>query len=147
MEGYLGSAYLWVKALHIIFVIFWMAGMFMMPRYLAYHAECEPGSDEDGKWIEREKRLMHIIINPSITLVWILGLMLAFNIGWDSGGWLHAKLFIVFLFSGYHGMLSRWRKDYAKGDRRKDGKFFRKVNEVPAVVIILVVILAVVRPF
>jgi len=147
MEGYLGSAYLWVKAFHIIFVIFWMAGMFMLPRYLAYHAECDVGSDEDTKWIEREKRLMRIIINPAMIFTWFFGLLLVVNIGLSAGGWLHVKLLLVFLFSGFHGMLSRWRKDYALGNRKKSGKFFRRINEVPAVFIIVIVILVIVRPF
>jgi hypothetical protein len=81
MIGFLGNAYLWVKAAHIIFAIFLMAGMFMMPRFFVYHQECEPGSDEDRKWIEREDKLRRIIVNPSILILWILGLMLMMNIG------------------------------------------------------------------
>lgn len=147
MEGFLGEAYLWVKAFHIIFVIFWMAGMFMLPRYLAYHSQYAVGSDEDAKWIERETKLMNIIINPAMALTWILGITLVLNIGLDAGGWLHAKLLIVFLFSGFHGALSKWRKEFAAGERKREEKFYRKVNEVPAFVIIVVVILVVVRPF
>lgn len=147
MEGFLGDAYLWVKAFHIIFVIFWMAGMFMLPRYFAYHSECEVGSDEDTKWIEREGRLMRIIINPAMTIAWILGICLVLNIGFGAGGWLHLKLLLVFLFSGLHGIFSRWRKDFSVGERKKTGKFYRKINELPAVVIIVVVILVIVRPF
>ncbi|MFC3053670.1 protoporphyrinogen oxidase HemJ [Kordiimonas pumila] len=147
MEGYLGSAYLWVKAFHIIFVIFWMAGMFMLPRYFAYHAECEVGSAEDQLWIEREKRLMNIIINPAMIITWVLGICLVLNIGFGAGGWLHAKLLLVFILSGFHGMMSRWRKDLAAGVRKKNSAFFRKMNEVPAIFIILIVILVIVRPF
>ncbi len=145
--GFLGDAYFYVKAIHIIFVIFWMAGMFMLPRYFAYHMQCEIGSEEDSKWIEREKSLMRIIINPAMTIAWIMGLMLAFNIGFDAGGWLHAKLLLVFLLSGFHGVLSKWRKKIAAGERDKTEKFYRKINEVPAVFIIVVVILAVAKPF
>jgi len=147
MEGFLGEAYLWVKAFHIMFVIFWMAGMFMMPRYFAYHSQYEVGSDEDAKWIEREQKLMHIIINPAITLAWILGILLVLNIGFGAGGWLHAKLLIVFLFSGLHGAFSKWRKEFVRGERKRTEKFYRKINEVPAFVIIAVVILVIVRPF
>jgi len=147
MEGFLGEAYLWVKAFHIMFVIFWMAGMFMMPRYFAYHSQYEVGCDEDTKWIEREQKLMYIIINPAITLAWILGILLVLNIGLDAGGWLHAKLLIVFLFSGLHGAFSKWRKEFARGERKRSEKFYRKINEVPALVIIAVIILVIVRPF
>ncbi len=147
MEGFLGGAYLWVKAVHIIFVIFWMAGMFMLPRFFAYHMQYEVGSDEDARWIDREARLMKIIINPAMTLAWILGLTLVAHIGLDAGGWLHAKLLLVFLFSGFHGMLSKERKSISAGNRTRSEKFYRLVNEVPAVVIIIVVVLAIVKPF
>jgi putative membrane protein len=147
MEGYLGEAYLWVKALHIIFVIFWMAGMFMLPRYFAYHSQYEVGSEEDNKWIEREQKLIRIIVNPAMTIAWILGGALVINIGFDAGGWLHTKLALVILFSGFHGVLSRWRKEFAAGERKRSEKFYRKVNEIPAIVIIAVVILVVVKPF
>lgn len=147
MEGFLGSAYLWVKAFHIIFVIFWMAGMFMLPRYFAYHCQTDVGSDEDKHWIEREKRLMKIIINPAMIITWILGLLLVVNIGLSAGGWLHAKLLLVFIFSGFHGVLSKHRRLFEMGDRQKPEKFYRAINEIPAVFIILIVILVVVRPF
>ncbi|NVJ69921.1 MAG: protoporphyrinogen oxidase HemJ [Alphaproteobacteria bacterium] len=145
--GYLGAAYLWVKATHIIFVIFWMAGMFMLPRYFAYHSECEVGSDEDAKWIEREQRLIRIIINPAMIITWILGLMLVFNIGFDAGMWLHIKLLLVFILSGFHGSLSKYRKEFARGERKREGKFYRKINEVPAIFIIAIVLLAVPKAF
>jgi putative membrane protein len=147
MVGFLGEGYLWVKAFHIIFVIFWMAGMFMMPRYFAYHSQYDVGSAEDAAWIEREAKLMKIIINPAITLAWVFGIMLVLNIGLDAGGWLHAKLAIVFLFSGLHGSFSKWRKEFARGERKRSEKFYRKINETPAFVIIAVVILVIVRPF
>jgi protoporphyrinogen IX oxidase len=147
MVGFLGEAYLWVKATHIIFVIFWMAGMFMLPRYFAYHSQYEPGSDEDGKWIEREFKLMRIIINPAMIIAWGMGILLVLNIGFDTGGWLHVKLLLVFLLSGFHGILSRWRKDFAAGERKRTEKFYRRVNEIPAFFIIAIVILVVTKPF
>jgi len=147
MIGWLGGAYLWVKAAHIIFVIFWMAGMFMLPRYFAYHSECEVGSDEDAKWIDREKRLIRIIINPAMAITWILGLMLVVNIGLDAGLWLHIKLLLVFILSGFHGSLSKYRKEFARGERKRDSKFYRKINEIPAVFIIAIVLLAVPKAF
>ncbi len=147
MEGYLGEFYLWAKALHIIFVIFWMAGMFMLPRYLAYHSTTKVGSDEDKNWIERERRLMRIIINPAMSITWILGLMLVFNIGFDAGGWLHAKLLLVFLLSGFHGMLSKYRKAFERGERPKSETYFRRINEIPAVFIFAIVLLVVPKAF
>src|SRR3546814_14239372 len=84
MIGWLGDAYPWVKALHVIFVIFWIAGLFMLPRFLVYHYPVPPHSAEDALWIERERRLLRIIINPTMILTWVLGLMLAFNLGWGD---------------------------------------------------------------
>jgi len=147
MEGFLGDAYLWVKAFHIIFVIFWMAGMFMLPRYYAYHCQCDVGSDEDSKWIERELKLIRIIVNPAMTIAWVLGLSLFLNIGFDAGIWLYLKLALVFILSGFHGTMSRWRKEFAAGERKRSEKFYRRINEVPAIFIIIVVILVIVRPF
>ena len=145
--GWLGGAFLWVKAFHIIFVIFWMAGMFMLPRFFAYHQQCDVGSEEDAKWIDREARLMRIILNPAMALAWIFGLMLVFNLGFDAGGWLHVKLLMVVLLSGFHGKLSKFRKQFAKGERVKDERYFRRINEVPAIFIIAIVLLVVTRAF
>ena len=147
MIGLLGSAYLWVKAGHIIFVIFWMAGLFMMPRFFVYHHQTAVGSDEDKKWIEREDRLRKIILNPSIMLVWILGLMLAFNGDYWREGWFIAKLLIVFALSGYHGWMIGYFKKLAKGERPLTEKQLRLLNEVPGVAAAIIVILVIVRPF
>lgn len=143
----LGEAYLWVKAFHIISVIFWMAGMFMLPRYFAYHIEAERGSVEDLAWRERERRLLRIIINPSMIAAWILGLTLAFHIGWDAGGWLHLKVALLVILSGFHGVLSKWRKNFITGENLKTSRTYRIANEVPAIFIIIIVILAVTKPF
>src|SRR3546814_20528179 len=102
MTGYLGNAYYWVLAGHIIFIIFLMAGLFMMPRFFIYHQECAIGSTEEVRWIRREGRLRKIILNPSLVIVWIFGLMLAFNIDAWTQGWFHAKLLLVIILSGYH---------------------------------------------
>ncbi|MCJ8159212.1 CopD family protein [Sphingomonas sp. LaA6.9] len=147
MEGFLGAAWLWVKAAHIIFVIFWMAGMFMLPRFFIYHQQTVPGSAEDKAWIERETRLRYIILTPTIGIVWLLGLVLAVNAGAFSQGWFHAKLAIVFAFSGYHGWMVGYAKKLARGERRLSEKTLRMANEIPGIVTALVVILAVVRPF
>jgi putative membrane protein len=146
MIGWLGESLLWVKAAHLIFVIFWMAGLFMLPRYYIYHYAAQPGSDEDRQWIEREARLRRIIVTPSMVLVWILGLMLAANIGFQ-GGWLHLKLLIVFALSGYHGWLIGFGRKIAAGQRPISEGRLRLLNEVPALATVVVVVLAVVRPF
>jgi putative membrane protein len=147
MAGFLGSATLWVKAAHIIFVIFWMAGMFMLPRFFVYHQETAPGSPEDARWVERETRLRRIIINPSMIVVWVLGLTLALNIDAFSQGWFLVKLAAVVALSGYHGWMVGYAKALAKGERRLPERTLRLLNEVPGVAAAVIVILAVTRPF
>lgn len=147
MAGFLGATMLWIKAAHVIFVIFFMAGLFMMPRFFVYHHQAPVGSDEDRKWIEREDRLRKIILNPSIMLVWILGLMLAFNFDYWGQGWFIAKLLIVFALSGYHGWMIGYAKKLAKGERPLTEKQLRLLNEVPGIAAAIVVVLVIVRPF
>ncbi len=140
--------YLWLKAGHIIFVIFWMAGLFMLPRFFVYHQEDgEPGSNADQVWIERERRLLKIILMPSMIVVWVLGLALAINTGAFAQGWFHAKLLLVLALSGYHGWLTAYAKKLAGGERPLEGKKLRLLNEVPGLAAVLIVILVVVRPF
>ncbi|MBB4837962.1 putative membrane protein [Sphingomonas kyeonggiensis] len=150
MAGFLGGAYLWVKAFHIIFVIFWMAGLFLLPRYLVHHQEAL-GTPEAAAWEKREALLRRMILTPSIGIVWLLGLVLAANLGLFEGGaglgWLHAKLLIVFLLSGYHGWAVGYSKKLAKGQGAIAPRTLRLVGEVPALAVILIVILAVVKPF
>ena len=139
--------YLWLKAGHLIFVIFWMAGLFMLPRYFVYHQESAPGSPEEALWVERERKLRQIILGPSIALVWLLGLALAFTIGaWDHG-WFHAKLLVVIALSGYHGWLAGYAKKLARGERPLEGKTLRLLNEVPGVAVAVIVVLVIVKPF
>lgn len=147
LAGFLGATMLWIKAAHVIFVIFFMAGLFMMPRFFVYHHQAPVGSDEDRKWIEREDRLRKIILNPSIMLVWILGLMLAFNFDYWGQGWFIAKLLIVFALSGYHGWMIGYAKKLAKGERPLTEKQLRLLNEVPGIAAAIVVVLVIVRPF
>jgi putative membrane protein len=144
--GFLGAALLWVKAGHIIFVIFLMAGLFMMPRFFVYHSQCAVGSDEDAKWIEREDRLRRIILNPSLVIVWIFGLMLAANGGYWAELWFIAKLIVVLALSGYHGWLVGYFKKLKAGQRPLSEKRLRLLNEVPGIAAALTVILVVVRP-
>jgi putative membrane protein len=147
MNEILSMLYLWLKAAHIIFVIFWMAGLFMMPRFFVYHQECAVGSDEDGKWIEREGKLRKIILNPSLVIVWVVGLALAYNIGAFSQGWFHAKLLVVLLLTGYHGWMIGYVKKLARGERTMTDKALRLVNEVPGVTAAIIVILVIIKPF
>ncbi|MBO9671611.1 MAG: CopD family protein [Sphingobium sp.] len=145
--GWLGAAYPWVRAAHVIFVIFLMASLFMMPRYFVYHYVTVPGSAEDRLWIEREMRLKRVIMNPAIAMVWILGLMLAENIGAWTDHWFQMKLLLVLFLSGYHGWCVGFAKKLARGERPLTEKRLRMLNEVPALLVTLVVILVVVKPF
>jgi len=150
MENALAMTYLWLKAGHVIFVIFWMAGLFMLPRYLVYHQEAldrgGPDSPEVADWIDRERKLLKIILLPSIVVVWVLGILLATTTGAWSEPWLHAKLFLVLLLSGYHGYMSAFAKKLARGERSLTGKKLRLLNEVPGLVAALIVVLVIVRP-
>jgi putative membrane protein len=147
MIALLQAWYPWLKAAHLIFVIFWMAGLFMFPRFLVYHQESAPGSAEEAKWIEREDKLRRIILAPSLTIVWVLGLLLATTIGAWSMGWFHAKLLLVILLSGYHGWMLGYSKRLAKGERKLSGKALRIANEVPGIAVAVIVILVIVKPF
>jgi len=145
--GWLGDAYLWVKAAHVVFVIFWMAGLFMLPRFFVYHMSAAPGSPEDALWIERERRLMRIIVNPAMMVVWTLGLALAFHLGFAGQGWLHAKLAVVLALTGWHHWFARLRKAFARGERPVPERTLRIQNEIPSVAAIVIVILVIVKPF
>jgi protoporphyrinogen IX oxidase len=145
--GWLGAAHLWVRAFHIIFVIFWMAGMFMLPRYLVYQHPTLPSSPEEALWTTRIARLRKIIVGPAMVMVWALGLALAFNLGFAGNGWLWVKLAIVFLFSGFHGWIVGVSKTMARGERPVSERGLRMLNELPSLVTIIVVLLAVLRPF
>lgn len=144
--GFLGVTMLWIKAAHVIFVIFLMAGLFMMPRFFVYHQACDVGSAEDKLWIDREDRLRRIILNPSLVVVWILGLMLAFNGNYWAQGWFIAKFLLVIGLSGYHGWMIGYAKKLAKGLRPMSEKSLRLLNEVPGIAAAIIVILVIVRP-
>lgn len=147
LVGWLGPAYLWVKAAHITFVIFWIAGLFLLPRFYVYHQETAVGSPEDRAWIERETRIRSIILNPAMILVWVLGLMLAFDIDAFHQGWFHAKLAMVIGLSAYQGWLFSYGKKLAKGERPLSAKAVRMINEIPGVAVAIIVVLVIVRPF
>ena len=146
MTGWLGDAYDWVKAFHVIAVIFWIAGLFMLPRFLVYQMASAPGSVEDKLWNERNARITRIILTPGLVLVWVLGLMVATSWGFAGQTWLHAKIVLVLLLSGYHGWLSATAKKFARGQRPYAEKTLRLLNEVPALATIVIVILAIVKP-
>jgi len=145
--GWLGLAYPWVKAAHVTFVIFWMAGLFLLPRLYVYHQEAAAGSPEDRAWIEREARVRSIILNPAMAVTWILGLMLAFNVDAFHQGWFHAKFLLVIALSGYQGWLTGYGKKLARGERPLSAKAVRMINEIPGIAAAIIVVLVIVRPF
>lgn len=147
LTGWLGLAYPWVKAAHVTFVIFWMAGLFLLPRFYVYHHETAVGSPEDRAWIEREARVRSIILTPAMILVWILGLMLAVDIGAFSQGWFSAKLAMVIGLSAYQGWLGVYGKKLASGQRPLSSRAVRMINEIPGVAAAIIVVLVIVRPF
>lgn len=148
MQEFFSLNYEWLRALHIIAVISWMAGMLYLPRLFVYHADSEIGSDKSETFKIMERRLMKIIMNPAMILAWIFGLLMLYgNPGLLSEPWMHAKLLFVALMSGSHGMLSKHVRKFAADENQKSAKFFRIVNEVPTVLMIGIVIFAVVQPF
>ena len=147
LTGFLGAAYPWVKAAHVTFVIFWMAGLFLLPRFYVYHHETSAGSPEDRAWIEREGRVRSIILTPAMLLVWALGLMLAVDLHAFGAGWLSAKLLLVVLLTAYQGWLGLYGKKLAQGQRPLSNKALRMLNEVPGIATALIVVLVIVKPF
>lgn len=147
LTGWLGLAYPWVKAAHVTFVIFWMAGLFLLPRFYVYHQETAVGSPEDRAWIEREARVRSIILSPAMVVVWILGLMLATDLDIWGEHWFQAKLLFVIALSGYQGWLVSYGKKLAGGQRPLSGKVVRAINEIPGIAAAIIVVLVIVRPF
>jgi protoporphyrinogen IX oxidase len=138
--------YDWIKALHIIAVIAWMAGMLYLPRLFVYHCEAEVGSKQSETFKVMERRLLKLIINPAMIVTWAAGLYLAWAGHWFSAAWLHGKLFLVVVLSGVHGFFVRWVKDFGSDRNRHSQKFYRLINEVPTLLMIGIVILVVVKP-
>jgi putative membrane protein len=143
----LSLTYVWIKAGHVIFVVFWIAAMFMLPRFYVYHQEAKPGSPEETKWIERERKLRNIILTPSMILVWVFGLSLAWITGAWSQHWFQAKFALVVLLSAYHGWMIAYGRKLAKGDRSMSSKALRMMNEVPGLFAVLIIVLVIVKPF
>jgi protoporphyrinogen IX oxidase len=141
------SAYPWVKAFHVMAVISWMAGMLYLPRLFVYHCGAEAGSRQSETFKVMERRLLRGIINPAMVVSWTLGLWMIYDGGWISAHWLHFKLLLVIVLSGVHGLLARWTMDFAGDRNRHSDRFYRIMNEVPAVLMAGIVIMAVIKPF
>ena len=146
---WLADAYPWALALHIVAVIAWMAGMLYLPRLYVYHSEREPGGEADEMLKLMERRLLRLIVNPAMFLVFLTGGSLLLTPGvvdWASG-WIYAKLALVLALAAVHGAFARWRREFAAGRNRRSARFYRAVNEIPTVLMIAIVVLVVVKPF
>ncbi len=139
--------YLWIKAVHILAVISWMAGMLYLPRLFVYHTEAEPGSKQSETFKVMERRLLRGIINPAMIATWALGLWLAWDGAFFTSPWFHAKLALVVILSGVHGFFARCVRVFAEDRNTRPQRFYRMINEVPTLLMIGIVILVVVKPF
>jgi len=147
MTGWLGGAYLWVQAVHVIAVIAWMAAMLYLPRLFVYHAVATAGSEHAEQLKVMERRLHKAIMNPSMIASWVLGLALFAHLGAWTQGWMHAKLLLVIALTVLHAAFSRWRKAFAADNNVYSQRFYRMMNEVPTLLMIGTVILVIVKPF
>ena len=141
------AAYLWVKAVHVIAIISWMAGMLYLPRLFIYHCDAPKGSAQSETFKVMERRLLQIIINPAMIVSWVLGLWLAWSAGYFSDGWFHAKLALALALSGVHGYFSASVRAFAEDRNSKTARHWRIMNEVPTLLMIGIVILVIVKPF
>ncbi|MBL4620316.1 MAG: protoporphyrinogen oxidase HemJ [Marinicaulis sp.] len=148
MAGLLLQFYLWIKALHLVMVIAWMAGMMYLPRLFVYHHQSQKGGEAEQFFIKMQRRLMKGIINPSMVAVWVLGiLMLIANPEILSAGWFHVKLILVVLISAIHGFYASSRRKFETGVRPRNEKFWRIMNEAPFLIMVVIVALVIVKPF
>jgi putative membrane protein len=139
--------YLWIKALHIIAVISWMAGMLYLPRLFVYHAASKPGSEQAQTFKVMERRLLNFIMTPAMIATWVLGIVLVLQTQAFAAGWFQVKLVLVLAMTILHGLLSHWVTEFRFDRNRHTHKFYRFINEVPTVLMIAIVILATVKPF
>ncbi len=148
MSAFVAENYDWFRAFHLIFLISWMAGLFYLPRLFVYHAETEAGSDQDRLFQVMERRLLRIIMNPAMIGTWGFGLLLLAGGGWAflGDGWFQAKLVLVVILSGLHMALARWRRLFAAGENQNPARFYRIINEVPTVLMIVIVFLVILKP-
>ncbi|AEQ53317.1 protoporphyrinogen oxidase HemJ [Pelagibacterium halotolerans] len=139
----------WVKALHVISVIAWMAGMLYLPRLFVYHADAEIGSVQSETFKIMERRLFRAITTPAMIATWVFGLWMIhlYGLGLFAMGWIWVKLAFVIALSGFHGFLGRTLKAFAKDENKRDAKFYRAINEVPTLIMIVIVIMVIVKPF
>ncbi|MGO4737569.1 protoporphyrinogen oxidase HemJ [Bosea sp. 2KB_26] len=137
----------WIKAFHVMAVISWMAGMLYLPRLMVYHAEAQTGSVQSETFKIMERRLLKGIINPAMIATWVLGLYLAWAIYGFKGGWLHGKILLVVILSGIHGILVGRVRAFAEDRNDKSARYYRIINEVPALLMVGIVILVIVKPF
>ena len=142
-----GEAYLWVKAVHVIAVISWMAGLLYLPRLFVYHCAVPPRSETSETFKVMERRLIRAIMTPAMVVVWTLGLIMAVDGGLFLQHWFHAKLLAVVGMTAVHLFLNHCRLEFAENANRRSGKFYRVINEVPTLLMIIIVILVIVKPF
>jgi putative membrane protein len=139
--------YEWIKALHVIAVIAWMAGMLYLPRLFVYHCDAQIGSRQSETFKVMERRLLRAIINPAMVVTWGAGLWLAIESEHYRSGWMQAKFVLVLILSGVHGLFVRWTRDFAEDRNTRSSKFYRVINEIPTLLMIGIVILVIVKPF
>jgi len=139
--------YLWIKALHVVAVISWMAALLYLPRLMVYHCEAETGSKQSETFKVMERRLLRLIANPALVASWATGLWLVFAGGHGWAGWMQGKLLLVVVLSALHGFDAKWVKDFAADRNRRTARFYRIANEAPTLLMIGIVVLAVVKPF
>lgn len=148
MQDFILNHYDWFRAFHLVAVISWMAGLLYLPRLFVYHADADKGSELSETLKIMERRLLRLIMNPAMIVTWLLGLlMVTANSGLFTQGWLHAKLTLVLALTLFHHALGRWRKKFLTDSNTHTAKFYRKINEVPTVILIGIVILVIVKPF
>ena len=144
----LASLYLWIKAGHVVAMVAWMAGLFYLPRLFVYHVERgPPGSDLDATFQVMERRLLRAIINPAMIATWVLGLVLATLGDWWASPWLHVKVLGVLALSGFHGWCAARRRDFAEGRNTRTSRTYRIANEVPTLLLLVIVVMVIVKPF
>lgn len=141
------SAYLWLKALHLISLISWMAGLFYLPRLFVYHTQARPGSDQSELFKVMERRLFKAIMTPAMVATWLFGLLLLLASDFLSHGWMHAKILLVLVLTGFHFACGKWKADFAADANRRPEKFYRIANEAPTLLMIGIVILVILKPF
>jgi putative membrane protein len=141
------NLYLWIKAVHVIAVIAWMSGLLYLPRLFVYHCDVPGGSEQSELFKVMEKRLLTVIINPAMMIAWILGLWLGWKGFGFNAGWLYVKFAAVVMLSAFHGYLSRSVRDFAADRNNKTARHWRMMNEVPTVLMLVIVIMVIVKPF